>query len=147
MMSAKNNRPAFTLLEVLMAIAIAAIIAAAAAPFVADAFDATDRELDDMRTFVRTVREEALNGGEARRIFVKERSLESQSSAYMLPVGWRLEIRRPGDNRFRKPRDVEPWDITADGLCQPLSLRAISGNAERIFEFDPLTALEPPRNP
>ena len=128
-----------------MAVAIAAVIAAAAVPFVAGAFDAKDRELDGLRTFVRAVREEALNGGEARRIFINDRTLESSDTTFTLPAGWRLEIQRAGENRFRRPLDVEPWDITADGLCQPLALRAVSAEGERLFEFDPLTALEPPR--
>ncbi|MCX7868794.1 MAG: prepilin-type N-terminal cleavage/methylation domain-containing protein [Terrimicrobiaceae bacterium] len=137
----------FTLLEVMLALAIAGLLAAAALPYLLDAFPAGPEPAEELRAAARRARFEALRHGEARRLVIAPEgflALDGSKEA-ILPPGWSLEIRRAGEARFRKPRKGESWEFNSEGLCEPIEVRLRGGGGqEAVAAFDPLTALEPP---
>lgn len=136
----------YTLFEILLSLAIVAIILAAAVPLIGNLNDPARSIELDLRGFVRRVRSDALSTGQSRQILITRGSLESSgSSPATLPDGWELRVRRFGERDFRPPAKIEIWDMNSAGICEPLSLQAVSGEEVLTMEFDPLTALEPPR--
>ena len=139
---------AFTLLEVIMALAIAGIIAAATVPFMFNAVDPVDTAAEDLRTLSRALRSEALLSGEPKAMVVSLSGLNIKGGECVakVPEGWSLEIRRTGETRFRKPLKGEIWEFNGEGICEPIVLRMVGDGRTYEVAFDPLTALEPPES-
>jgi len=125
-------------------LALIAVIGAATIPFWGSASRGQGEEIESsIREFVRTNRTAAIRRNEPRRLTLTERSLEGPEGSVSLPGGWRLDVRRFGTDNFHSPRS-EIWEITPDGLLEPLILRATSLDSYHIdIEFCPLTALPP----
>lgn len=143
--AARFRRSGFTLLEVLLALAIAGLIAAITVPFMLSAVDPADRAAEDLRTFCRQTRRDAILSGEPKFILVTPGGLNLKGSnlAAGLPPGWVLEIRRSTEKKFRKPSKGETWEFNGEGLCEPITLRMVGSEQSYEMAFDPLTALEP----
>lgn len=141
----RARRGAYTLLEIMIALAIIALLAGTAIPFFLDNSDQVDQAANDLRTFCRKVRAEAINLGEPRLIEVSQSALQVRGSddKVEVPEGWTLEIRRSLEKKFRKPIRNELWEFNGEGLCEPIALRFVQGSRVYEMEFDPLTALEP----
>jgi prepilin-type N-terminal cleavage/methylation domain-containing protein len=149
MISATNaRRGGFTLLEILTALAIIALLMGAVVPFLAPVADPGGEVTEEIRALARSARASAIGAGEARRLVVRERGLESVGGAVVeVPAEWTIEIRRFSESRFRKPRRGEAWEFNAAGICEPIALRISGPGIDTTMEFDPLTALEPPHEP
>lgn len=134
-----SRRAAFTLLEVLMALALFAIIAAAAAPLLQSAFahSEADNATAALEEAALTIRGEAVRSGQRK---VAELSSTGITPGAPLPPDWTLEVRRLTDSRFRKPRDGEVWEFNSAGICEPIRLRLSDGRQSVELHFDPLTA-------
>jgi type II secretory pathway pseudopilin PulG len=132
-------------LEVLLALAIAGLIAAITVPFMLSAVDPADRAAEDLRTFCRQTRREAILSGEPKFLLVTSSglSLKGADQSVSIPPGWMLEIRRSTEKKFRKPTKGETWEFNGEGLCEPITLRMAGGGQSYEMAFDPLTALEP----
>lgn len=139
------RRTGFTLLEVLLALAIAGLIAAITVPLMLSTTDPADRAAEDLRTFCRQARRDAILSGEPKLILVKPSGLGLKGSEEIagVPDGWTLEIRRSAERKFRKPVKGETWEFNGEGLCEPITLRMAGGGQSYEMAFDPLTALEP----
>lgn len=137
---------AYTLLEVLMALAIAGLMAAISIPLLLDTSTGIEAVEEEVRSLARKARASALETGEARWLVIAEQDIEFLGSgeAAALPEGWVVEVRRIGEVKFRKPRENEMLEFNAEGICEPLSLRLRGPTGELLMAFDPLTALEPP---
>lgn len=144
MMILGARRRGFTLLEVLLALAVAGLMAAAALPFLLEALPRESSPEEPLRAAARQARLEALRQGEARRLWLAPGGFYTREGEPVaeLPPGWTLEVRRPGDAKFRKPRSGESWLINGEGICEPLVLRLSGEGREVVASFDPLTALE-----
>jgi hypothetical protein len=66
---------------------------------------------------------------------------EGGVSSATLPKGWKLQVRRFTENRFRKPHRDEFWGFNGAGICDPLELRLVGKEESIVLKFDPLTAL------
>lgn len=135
----RSGPAAFTLLEVLMALALFAVVAAAAAPLLLDAFAGSRAEeaAQAVEEAALALHSEALAQGRRRAAGLSAGGL---TPGRPLPDGWRLEVRRLSEPRFRKPREGETWEFNSAGICEPLALR-LSGDGQSVeLKFDPLTA-------
>ena len=123
----------FTLLEVLIALALIAILMIAAAPYMADAWKSNQAEeiSRSMEDLAMKTRSQAILAGETRFISLTDPAL--------LPKGWKLEVERLTDQKFRSPLPDELWQFNSEGICDPLTLRLIGGKEPIIMKFDPIT--------
>jgi len=137
---------AFTLLEVLLALAITGLMAAITVPLLLNSSATVDQAEEDVRGLARKARASAIDSGEARWLVIGSTGIEFLGSGEIatLPKGWTLQVRRSGEARFRKPRKSETFEFNGEGICEPLSLRLQGPAGDIEMGFDPLTALEPP---
>jgi prepilin-type N-terminal cleavage/methylation domain-containing protein len=126
-------RSGFTLLEVLIALALIAILMVAAAPYMADAwkYNQSEEMARSLEELVMKTRSQAILSGETKFI--------SLSDPSFLPKGWKLEVERFSDSQFRPPLPEELWQFNGEGICDPLSLRILGGREPLIMKFDPIT--------
>lgn len=135
----RPGRCAFTLLEVLLTLALFALLAASAAPLLLDALqpslsgDATEV----IEEAVLDAHTAAVDHGQRRVLQLTGNGLQP---GRRLPEGWTLEVRRFTESRFRRPRHGEIWEFNSVGICEPLALRIGDGNQIVELHFDPLTA-------
>ncbi len=129
----------FTLLEILMALALAAVLAAAAAPLLSDALSRsqTDDAVSAVEDAALALHAGAVEAGARRPAAISPAGLVPGRP---LPSGWKLEVRRLAESRFRKPREGEQWEFNDAGICEPLELRLSGGGESVELRFDPLTA-------
>lgn len=145
-MTISENSRAHTLLEVLLALGVVAVLLGITVPYVSDSFGKTPGEevADGMAKAVQAVRVSALEKGEARKIAVLENGIRPELDSVepvRLPPGWKLEIRRMTESKFRKPAKQEFWVFNGAGICEPVTFK-IRGPKETIeLLFDPLTGL------
>lgn len=127
------RRNGFTLLEVLIALALIAILMVAAAPYMADAWKSNqgERIAESIEALAMQTRSQAILSGETRFI--------SLSEPTFLPKGWTLQVQRFTDQKFRPPMIDELWQFNSEGICDPLSLRLHGQGEPIIMKFDPIT--------
>ncbi len=145
-MARLKNSPAYTLLEVLLALGVIAVLMGIAVPYLSQSFGKSPGEevADEVAASVIAVRSSAMDESEARRIGILESGLAPQGAstpAIRLPKGWKLEVRRLAESKFRKPQKNEFWTFNSAGICEPLTLRITGGNEVMELAFDPLTGL------
>lgn len=141
-----RTRAAYTLLEILLALGVVAVLLGIAVPYLANSFGKSPGEeaADAMAKAVQSVRNSALEKGEARQFAVFENGLRPEfdpDKAVWLPAGWKLEIRRMAESKFRKPAKNERWLFNGAGICEPVTFK-LRGPKETVeLLFDPLTGL------
>jgi prepilin-type N-terminal cleavage/methylation domain-containing protein len=136
----------YTLFEILLALGIVAILLGVTVPMIISSYGETAteeiaRQLQSAATSAQTA---AIQTGEARRLRVTERGLLSSGSSTSLaelPKGWKLQIQRMTESKFRKPEKLEYWEFNSVGICEPVSFRIMKGTESLVVKFDPLTAL------
>jgi len=141
-----NRTGAYTLLEVLLALGVVAVLLGISVPYLAESFGKSPAEenADEIAQVVQAVRSGAIEKGEARRIALFGNALVPDTES-MQPVrlakGWRLEVRRMTESKFRKPEKNESWGFNSAGICEPLTLRIVGAKDSLEMAFDPLTGL------
>jgi prepilin-type N-terminal cleavage/methylation domain-containing protein len=135
----------YTLFEVLLALGIIAILLGVTVPLITNSWNPSPSE-EIARTIEKSVQDahkKAVETGEARRLRLGESGLvgEGGIASAPLPKGWKLQVRRFTENRFRKPQRDEFWGFNGAGICDPLELRLVSKEESIVLKFDPLTAL------
>ena len=145
-MGPRRTRAAYTLLEVLLALGVVAVLLGIAVPYIAESFGKSPGEetADEMAKAVQGVRNSALEKGEAKQFAIFENGIQPEIdsvNAVWLPKGWKLEIRRMTESKFRKPEKRERWTFNGAGICEPVTFK-LRGPKETIeLLFDPLTGL------
>jgi prepilin-type N-terminal cleavage/methylation domain-containing protein len=138
-------RKAYTLFEVLLALGIIAVLLGVTVPLITSYWiPSTSEEIvQEIEKSVQATHSKAVETGEARRIRLLDSGLQSERDlpSAKLPKGWKLELRRFTENRFRKPQKVEFWGFNGAGICDPLELRLVGKDESIVLKFDPLTAL------
>jgi len=141
-----NRRGAYTLLEVLLALGVVAVLLGIAVPYLAESFGKSPAEekADELARAVQAVRSAATAQSEARKIALYGNALVPDADSLpsvRLAKGWSLEVRRMTESKFRKPEKNENWGFNSAGICEPLTLRIVSGRDSLEMAFDPLTGL------
>ncbi|MFI0347712.1 MAG: Tfp pilus assembly protein FimT/FimU [Chthoniobacterales bacterium] len=128
-----HSSSAYTLIEILIALALVAILLMAAGPFMRDAFktNQSDAITESITSLVEKTRLEALESGNAKQIDL--------SDSKLLPKGWKLEVERMSDKKFHAPARGEEWNFNSEGICDPMSLRILGNGSSTVLKFDPIT--------
>ena len=135
----------FTLFEILLALGIVAVLLGITVPLVTDSFRESEVERVSklVEQTVQSAHSSALETGEAKRLGLDDRGLISTApgiSTAELPKGWKLQVRRFTETRFRRPERGEFWDFNGAGICEPIALRLTGKEESAVLQFDPLTA-------
>lgn len=132
----------FTLLEIIIALSLVAILVSAALPYLFDAFanGAGDRASEAIAAKAEETRSLAMQSGLRQRLLLTPSGIQGMP----LPGGWSLQIRGLNDAKFHAPERGRTWEFTGEGVCEPLSLRLLEegqGGGRTIeTTFDALTA-------
>ncbi|MBM3857379.1 MAG: prepilin-type N-terminal cleavage/methylation domain-containing protein [Verrucomicrobia bacterium] len=126
----------FTLLEVLIALALVAVLLSIAVPYMRDAFGSqqSDQISEAISTLVQQTRAAAMTAHESRYIDFNDASFRQ-----LFPAGWKFQLERMGDQKFHDPASGERWEFNGEGICDPLSLRLQGGGQMLTLKFDPIT--------
>jgi len=132
-----QSREAFTLLEILIALALVAILIAASLPYLYDAQGSSeaDRASDAIVSRVQEIRKESMESGVAKELQLSSNGIVGLS----LPSGWSLQLKGINDSGFHSPQRGETWTFSPEGICQPLELRISNGERTLTLSFDALT--------
>lgn len=127
----------FTLLEIIIALALVAILVSASLPYLFDSFASSEgeRAMESIITKARETRSDAMEKGEPHRLRIVSGGLEGVP----LSGGWKLEVRGINDSRFHEPTRNQIWEFNAAGICEPLSIRISNGDRQVTETFDALT--------
>ena len=127
----------FTLLEIIIALALVAILISASLPYLFDSFASTEGErcMETIVAKARQTRAEAIEKGETRKLLITAAGVEGAP----LSGGWKLEVRGINDAKFHEPLRNQVWKFNAAGICEPLTLRISHGDHQVIETFDALT--------
>ena len=136
---------AYTLFEVLLALGIIAVLLGVTVPLITSSWSPSPSEsiVQKIESSVQATHSKAVETGEARRIRLLESGLQSEGGlpSTELPKGWKLQVRRFTENRFRKPQTVAFWRFNGAGICDPLELRLVGKDESIVLKFDTQTAL------
>jgi competence protein ComGC len=140
-----SKHGAYTLFEVLLALGIIAILLGVTVPLITNSWSNSPSEgiAQAIEKSAQAAHRKAIETGEARQLRLTESSLigDADIPTAQLPKGWKLQLRRFTENRFRKPQRDEFWGFNGAGICDPLELRISSKDESIVLKFDPLTAL------
>ena len=136
----------YTLFEILLALGIVAILLGVTVPMIISSYgdNAVEEIAGQLQSAVTAAQSAAINSGEARRLRVTEKgllSIGSSTPSAELPKGWKLQIQRLTESKFRKPEKTEYWEFNSVGICEPVSFRIGNAGESLVVKFDPLTAL------
>ena len=136
----------YTLFEILLALCIVAILLGVTVPMIISSYgdNAVEEIAGQLQSAVTAAQSAAINSGEARRLRVTEKgllSIGSSTPSAELPKGWKLQIQRLTEIKFRKPEKTEYWEFNSVGICEPVSFRIGKAGESLVVKFDPLTAL------
>jgi prepilin-type N-terminal cleavage/methylation domain-containing protein len=127
----------FTLLEIIIALSLVAILVSASLPYLFDSFanSTGDRAADAITKRVQETRAEAMESGEGQQLVLSSGGIKGTA----LPPGWTLQVRGLNDSKFHPPAPNQVWEFSSAGICEPLSLRISSGEREILLSYDALT--------
>jgi len=136
----------YTLFEILLALCIVAILLGVTVPMIISSYgdNAVEEIAGQLQSAVTAAQSAAIDSGEARRLRVTEKgllSIGSSTPSAELPKGWKLQIQRLTESKFRKPEKTEYWEFNSVGICEPVSFRIGKAGESLVVKFDPLTAL------
>ena len=131
------SKGGFTLLEIIIALSLVAILVSASLPYLFDSFasSAGERAADTITKKVQETRSRAIESGERQQLILTTHGI----TGLELPSGWMLQVKGLNDSKFHPPTRHQSWDFSSAGICEPLSLRISSGEREILLSFDALT--------
>ena len=141
----------YTLFEILLALGIVAVLLGISVPLLLDSFRESEAETVSklVEKAVQAAHFDALETGEAKRLVLDEKGLISNAPGIPnaeLPKGWKLQVRRFTETRFRRPERGEFWEFNGAGICEPVALKLVGEEESIVLGFDPLTAQVLPNN-
>lgn len=127
---------AFTLLEVMIALALVAILLTVAIPYMKDSFgqSQSDHISEAITNLIQETRTAALKAHESRYLDFNDTSFRQ-----LFPAGWKFQLERISDQKFHDPNSGERWEFNGEGICDPLSLKIQGPGQTLTLKFDPIT--------
>ena len=128
----------FTLLEIIIALVLVAILVSASLPYLFDSFaDAEgDRACEAITRKASETRLLAMEKGELQRLILTPGGIKGMA----LPLGWTLEVKGLNDSKFHPPGREQAWNFSRAGICEPLVILLRKGDKTLEIPFDALTA-------
>ena len=141
----RRTRQGYTLFEILLALAIVAVLLGISVPLVMESMQESEVEAAGklLEETALAAHSSALETGVAMRLGLNDRGLVSMAPGVphgQLPEGFKLQVRRFTESRFRRPGLGEYWEFNGAGICEPITLKIIGEEDSAILQFDPLTA-------
>ncbi len=141
----------YTLFEILLALAIVAVLLGISVPLVIESMQESELEMAGTRLekTALAAHYSALETGVPMRVGLDERGLVSMAPGVphgRLPDGFKLQVRRFTESRFRGPGLGEYWEFNGAGICEPITLKIVGEEESALLQFDPLTAQVIPEN-
>jgi prepilin-type N-terminal cleavage/methylation domain-containing protein len=140
----RRRASGFTLFEILLALGIVGVLLGVTVPMIVNSFGESETEVvsKKIEEAAKAARSSALETGESRRLGLDDRGLVSMSASIPhaeLPEGWKLQVRRFTETRFRRPERGEFWEFNGAGICEPIVLKLVGEEESVTLRFDPLT--------
>jgi len=134
---AASSSGGFTLLEIIIALTLVAILVGASLPYLYDSYatSAGERSMEGITSLAQETRRQAMEKGEMCYLNISSKGLGDHE----LPAGWVLEIKGLNDSKFHTPARDQRWEFSSAGICEPLSLRLTHGDRQIVTTFDALT--------
>jgi len=128
----------FTLLEIIIALVLVAILISASLPYLFDSYASAegDRASEAITGKARDTRLLAIQKGEMQRLILTPSGIKGMA----LPSGWTLEVKGLNDSKFHSPGREQAWNFSSAGICEPLVIRLRKGDKTLETSFDALTA-------
>jgi prepilin-type N-terminal cleavage/methylation domain-containing protein len=131
----------FTLIEIIIALSLVAILVSASLPYLFDSFaeGAGEKASQSLAAKALAARALAIESGQGTNLPLSTNGTEGVP----MPEGWTLRIKGLNDASFHDPERGRSWGFTRSGLCEPISVRIVrSGDEGKFIEttFDALTA-------
>ena len=147
----RRARQGYTLFEILLALAIVAVLLGISVPLVMESMQESEIEVAEkiLEESALAAHSNALQTGVAKRLGLDERGLVSMAAGIpqgQLPDGFKLQVRRFTESRFRRPGLGEYWEFNGAGICEPIALKIVGDEESAVLQFDPLTAQVIPVN-
>jgi competence protein ComGC len=140
-----SKHKSYTLFEILLALGIIAILLGVTVPLITNSWNNSPSEeiAKGIEKSAQAAHKKAIETGEARQLKLTETGIfgDGDILTTQMPKGWKLQVRRFTEDRFRKPQKDEFWGFNGAGICDPLELRILSKDESIVLKFDPLTAL------
>lgn len=144
----QRRRAAYTLLEVALVLAIIVLLVGAVVPL-SSGFVREQRLRETLRgllVLAKTARTDAMTSGNATEIVFDKKGFvlsrpgeESATEKVSLPRGTTYQVTPFAADKALRP-EGQRWIFQPTGLCEPLTVRIMAGEAWIEVLFDPLTA-------
>jgi len=132
----RTRSEAFTLLEIMIALALVAVLLTIAIPYMKDSFgqSQSDHISEAITTLVQETRAAAMKAHESRYLDFNDASFRQ-----LFPAGWKFQLERISDQKFHDPNSGERWEFNGEGICDSLSLKIQGPDQTLTLKFDPIT--------
>lgn len=147
--SKSRSHSGFTLLELILVMAVIAIIAGTAVSFVFTPQQADHIALDrDLKLFVRNSRQTAVYSDTSVYLFISHKGIrrsgsvdkESASEWLHFPEGTTVKLQQNGQWNSLNKQAQHRYLISRSGLCEPINLKISIGKSEFEYAFQALNA-------
>jgi Tfp pilus assembly protein FimT len=136
-LSTSRLRPAFTLLEVCIAMGIGALLIGVAVMGISGVRE--EHQLRKTASAIETQVRESLVQAISTQRTVRIALGSGTPDAQPLQAEGFLRIRRYGEDRFREPKRGETWEFSPTGILEPVAVRVLAPGGSIELAFDPLT--------
>lgn len=134
----RTQESGFTLLEVCIAMTIGMLILGVAVLGVTGVQD--EQKLRESAAIIESTARNSLLQA------ISEHRPVQLSFGSGLGGGGNIEVKRYGENKYRKPDADEAWEFSPTGVCEPVEIRITSTTGTIEMGFDPLTGCARKKN-